>query len=137
MCCWWPNTRKDVAEYCETCERCRKLNRATGRRFGMMLQIQEPKYPWEIAHMDLVTAFPPTGVRSFDTFLVLVDRYSKAPMFLPIHKNETDMETAIMIWNRFISHTGLFQNIISDRGPELTSALWEISAAFLEQNYQS
>ncbi|MBW0499882.1 hypothetical protein O181_039597 [Austropuccinia psidii MF-1] len=34
------------------------------------------------------------------------------------------METAIMIWNRVISHTGLLQNIISDRDPKFTSALW-------------
>ncbi|MBW0535178.1 hypothetical protein O181_074893 [Austropuccinia psidii MF-1] len=35
------------------------------------------------------------------------------------------MDTAIMIWNRVISNTGLFQNIISDRDPKLTSALWK------------
>ncbi|MBW0495851.1 hypothetical protein O181_035566 [Austropuccinia psidii MF-1] len=29
-----------------------------------------------------------------------------------------------MIWNKVISHTGLFQNIISDRDPKFTSALW-------------
>ncbi|MBW0537734.1 hypothetical protein O181_077449 [Austropuccinia psidii MF-1] len=29
-----------------------------------------------------------------------------------------------MIWNRVISHTGLFQNIISDGDPKFTSALW-------------
>ncbi|MBW0550888.1 hypothetical protein O181_090603 [Austropuccinia psidii MF-1] len=34
------------------------------------------------------------------------------------------MDTAILIWNRFISHTGLFKNIISDRDPKFTSALW-------------
>ncbi|MBW0565327.1 hypothetical protein O181_105042 [Austropuccinia psidii MF-1] len=31
----------------------------------------------------------------------------------------------MMIWNKFISHTGLFQNIISDRDPKFTSALWK------------
>ncbi|MBW0560644.1 hypothetical protein O181_100359 [Austropuccinia psidii MF-1] len=34
------------------------------------------------------------------------------------------MDTAIMIWNEVISHTGLFQNIISYRDPKFTSALW-------------
>ncbi|MBW0549344.1 hypothetical protein O181_089059 [Austropuccinia psidii MF-1] len=33
------------------------------------------------------------------------------------------MEKARMIWNTFISHTVLFQNIIRDRDPNLTSAL--------------
>ncbi|MBW0565005.1 hypothetical protein O181_104720 [Austropuccinia psidii MF-1] len=89
-----------------------------------MIQIQEPKSPWEIAHMDWVTALPPGGDRSYNAFLVLVYRYSKTPMFLPCHKDDTAMDTAIMIWNKVISHTGLFQNIISDRDPKFTSALW-------------
>ncbi|MBW0557183.1 hypothetical protein O181_096898 [Austropuccinia psidii MF-1] len=45
-------------------------------------------------------------------------------MFLPCHKDDTTMDTAMMIWNKFISHTGLFQNIISDRDQKFTSALW-------------
>ncbi|MBW0503062.1 hypothetical protein O181_042777 [Austropuccinia psidii MF-1] len=34
------------------------------------------------------------------------------------------MDTALLTWNRVISHTGLFKNIISDRHPKFTSALW-------------
>ncbi|MBW0495081.1 hypothetical protein O181_034796 [Austropuccinia psidii MF-1] len=34
------------------------------------------------------------------------------------------MYTALLIWNRLISHTGLFRNIISDRNPKFISALW-------------
>ncbi|MBW0570490.1 hypothetical protein O181_110205 [Austropuccinia psidii MF-1] len=45
-------------------------------------------------------------------------------MFLPCHKDDTAMDTTIMIWNKVISHTGLFQNIISDRDPKFTSELW-------------
>ncbi|MBW0484610.1 hypothetical protein O181_024325 [Austropuccinia psidii MF-1] len=33
------------------------------------------------------------------------------------------MDTALLIWNRVISHTGLFKNIISDRDPKFKSAL--------------
>ncbi|MBW0510031.1 hypothetical protein O181_049746 [Austropuccinia psidii MF-1] len=75
--------------------------------------------------MEWVTALPPGGDRSYNAFLVLVDRYRKTPMFLPCDKYDTAMDTAIMIWNKFISHTGLFQNIISDRDPKFTSALWK------------
>ncbi|MBW0560737.1 hypothetical protein O181_100452 [Austropuccinia psidii MF-1] len=89
-----------------------------------MIQIQEPKSPWEIVHMDWVTALPPGGDRSYNSFLVLVDRYSKTPIFLPCNKDDTAMDRAIMIWNKSISHTGLFQIIISDRDPNFTSALW-------------
>ncbi|MBW0589433.1 hypothetical protein O181_129148 [Austropuccinia psidii MF-1] len=123
-CSWWPNLKKDVAEYFQTCDRCQKANRATGDKFGMMIQIQQPKSPWEIVHMDWVTALPPGGHRSYNAFLVLVDRYSTTLMFLPFHKDDTAMDTTIMIWNKGISHTGLFQNIISDRDPKFTLVLW-------------
>ncbi|MBW0464094.1 hypothetical protein O181_003809 [Austropuccinia psidii MF-1] len=66
--------------------------------------------------MDWVTALPPEGDRSFDSCLLLVYRYSKTPIFLPFYKDDPDMDTPI--------HTGLFQNIISDRDPKFTSALW-------------
>ncbi|MBW0535913.1 hypothetical protein O181_075628 [Austropuccinia psidii MF-1] len=89
-----------------------------------MIQTQELKSPWEIVHMNLVKALPPGGDRSFNACLKLVDRYVKTPMLLPCHKDDTDMGIAIMRWNKVISHTGLFQNIISDRDPKFTSALW-------------
>ncbi|MBW0559553.1 hypothetical protein O181_099268 [Austropuccinia psidii MF-1] len=34
------------------------------------------------------------------------------------------MDTALFLWSRAISHTGLFKNIISDRDSKFTSALW-------------
>ncbi|MBW0548273.1 hypothetical protein O181_087988 [Austropuccinia psidii MF-1] len=123
-CSWWPNWRKYVAEYFQTCYRCQKANRATGKQFGMIIQIQEPDSHWEIAHMNWVTALPPGGDRSYNACLVLVDRYSKISMFSPCHKYDTPMDTDIMILNKVIIHTGLFQNIISDRDPKFTSALW-------------
>ncbi|MBW0512823.1 hypothetical protein O181_052538 [Austropuccinia psidii MF-1] len=35
------------------------------------------------------------------------------------------MDTALLIWNRVISSTGIFTNIISNRDPKFTSALWK------------
>ncbi|MBW0550520.1 hypothetical protein O181_090235 [Austropuccinia psidii MF-1] len=74
--------------------------------------------------MDWETALHLGGDRSYNACLVLVDRYSKASILLPCHKDDTAMDTAMMICNKAISHTGLFQNIISDRDPKFTSALW-------------
>ncbi|MBW0506413.1 hypothetical protein O181_046128 [Austropuccinia psidii MF-1] len=58
-CAWWPSWRKDVIEYCHSFDRCQKGNKATGKRFGLMIHIQEPSTPWEVVHMDWVTALPP------------------------------------------------------------------------------
>ncbi|MBW0568336.1 hypothetical protein O181_108051 [Austropuccinia psidii MF-1] len=123
-CAWWPSWRKETIEYCHTCDRCQKANRSTGKKFGLMIHIQEPKSPWEVVHMDWVTALPPSGDKSYNACLVIVDRYSKTPIFLPCHKDDTAMDTALLLWSRVISHTGLFNDIISNRDPKLTSPLW-------------
>ncbi|MBW0516985.1 hypothetical protein O181_056700 [Austropuccinia psidii MF-1] len=74
--------------------------------------------------MDWVTGLPPGGDRSYNSCLVIVERFSKTPIFLPFHKDDKSMDTALLTWNRVISWTGIFTNIISDRDPKFTSALW-------------
>ncbi|MBW0584988.1 hypothetical protein O181_124703 [Austropuccinia psidii MF-1] len=123
-CTWWPSWRKDVIEYCHSCDRCQKSNKATGKRFGLMIHIQEPSTPWEVVHMDWVAALPPGGDKSYNACLVIVNRYSKTPIFLPCHKDDTAMDKTLLIWNRAIYHTGLFKDIISDRDLKFTSVLW-------------
>ncbi|MBW0499372.1 hypothetical protein O181_039087 [Austropuccinia psidii MF-1] len=73
--------------------------------------------------MHCVTALPPGGDKSLNECLVLVERYRQTARLLSFNKDNIAMDTAIMIWNRLISHTGLLQNIISDRDPKFTSAL--------------
>ncbi|MBW0571025.1 hypothetical protein O181_110740 [Austropuccinia psidii MF-1] len=74
--------------------------------------------------MDWVAALPPRGDKIYNACLAIVDIYSKTPIFLPFHKDDTAMDTSLLIWNRDISHTGPFENIISVRDPKFTSALW-------------
>ncbi|MBW0582232.1 hypothetical protein O181_121947 [Austropuccinia psidii MF-1] len=74
--------------------------------------------------MDWVTGIPPGGDRSYNACLVIVDRLSKTSIFLPCYKDDTAMDTALLIWNRIVSWTDIFTNIISDRDPKFISALW-------------
>ncbi|MBW0534822.1 hypothetical protein O181_074537 [Austropuccinia psidii MF-1] len=89
-----------------------------------MIHVQEPKSPWNVVNMDLVTPLPPSGDKRYNACLVNVDRYSNTHIFLPFHKDDTAMDMALLLWSRVISHTGSFKNIISDRDPKFTSALW-------------
>ncbi|MBW0496080.1 hypothetical protein O181_035795 [Austropuccinia psidii MF-1] len=89
-----------------------------------MIHIQEAKYPWEVVHMDWVTPLPPSSDKGYHACLVIVDRCSKTPIFLPFHKDDTAMDTALLLWDRVTYHTGLFKNIISDIDPKFTSAHW-------------
>ncbi|MBW0571019.1 hypothetical protein O181_110734 [Austropuccinia psidii MF-1] len=115
---WWPMWKKDVAEDCKNCAICQKANKSIFKRLGNMIKIQEPNRPW-------VTGLPPGGDRSYNACLVIVDRFKNTPIFLPCDKDGTAMDTALLIWNRVISWTGIFSNIISDRDPKFTPALWK------------
>ncbi|KAI8451103.1 hypothetical protein BY996DRAFT_6536274 [Phakopsora pachyrhizi] len=55
------NNKKDVAEYCTSCDRCQKANKATGKRFGLLQRIEEPTASWEVINMDWVISLPPGG----------------------------------------------------------------------------
>ncbi|MBW0560710.1 hypothetical protein O181_100425 [Austropuccinia psidii MF-1] len=124
-CAWWQSWRKEAIEYYHNCDRCQKANRSTGKKFGLMIHIKEPKYPWEVVHMDWVTELPPSGDRSYNACLVIVERYSKTPIFVPCHKDDT-------IWIQiFFYGAELFKNIICDRDPKLTSTLWTNIHIFL------
>ncbi|MBW0558421.1 hypothetical protein O181_098136 [Austropuccinia psidii MF-1] len=87
--------------------------------------------------MDRVTALPPSGDKSYNSCLVIVDRFRKTPIFLPCHKDETAMDTAILLWSRVISHTGLFKNIISDRDPNSHLHFGQILTECLGSSYHS
>ncbi|MBW0508572.1 hypothetical protein O181_048287 [Austropuccinia psidii MF-1] len=96
-CAWWPSWRKETIEYRHSCDRCQKANRSTGKKFGLMIHIQEPKSPWEFVHMDWVTEPPPSGEKGYNACLVIVDRYSKTPILLPCHKDDTAMDTTSLL----------------------------------------
>ncbi|MBW0531295.1 hypothetical protein O181_071010 [Austropuccinia psidii MF-1] len=89
-----------------------------------MSKIKEPRRPWEIVHMDWVSGLPPGGDKSYNAFLVIVYRFRKIPIFLPCHKDATAMDTALQIFNRVVSWTGIFTKNISDRDPKFTSEIW-------------
>ncbi|MBW0573412.1 hypothetical protein O181_113127 [Austropuccinia psidii MF-1] len=74
--------------------------------------------------MDWVTGLPPGGERIYNACLVIVDRFSKTPIFLPCHKDDTAMDTDLLILNRVVSWNDIFTNIISDRDLKFTPALW-------------
>ncbi|MBW0545973.1 hypothetical protein O181_085688 [Austropuccinia psidii MF-1] len=136
-CAWWPSWGKDVIEYCHGGDRCQKANKATGKRFGLMFHIQEPSTPWEMVHMDWVTSLQPGGDKGYNACLVIVDRYSKPPIFLPCHKDDTAMDTALLIWKRVISHTVLLKILLVTETQNLHQAYGLIYISVLVQNYNS
>ncbi|MBW0463630.1 hypothetical protein O181_003345 [Austropuccinia psidii MF-1] len=75
-----------------------------------MIHIQKPKSAWKVIHMDWFTALPPSGDKSYDNALCNVGRYRKTPIFLPCHKDDTEIDMALLLlWIRVTSHAAYHQ----------------------------
>ncbi|MBW0461689.1 hypothetical protein O181_001404 [Austropuccinia psidii MF-1] len=121
---WWPQWEQEFSEEINTFERFKKENRKHGKRFGLLPHIYKPKHPWETINMDWVTGLVPGGKENFNAWLVIADRYSKHVRCLPCQKEDTAMDTALLLWNNLISTCGVPKIIISDRDPKLASEFW-------------
>ncbi|MBW0496179.1 hypothetical protein O181_035894 [Austropuccinia psidii MF-1] len=118
---WWLRQEKYLIGYPNTWEIFQKENRKRGKRFLLLQHIEEPKNPSEIINMDWVTGLVSGGKENLKTGLVIVDRYSETVGFLPLHKEDTAMVSALSFWNNIIATCGIPKIIISDRGPKFTS----------------
>ncbi|MBW0547987.1 hypothetical protein O181_087702 [Austropuccinia psidii MF-1] len=74
--------------------------------------------------MDWVTECVPGGKENFNSCLVIVDRYRKSVRCFPCHKEDTEMDTALLFWNSIIVPCGVPKIIISDRDPKFTTEFW-------------
>ncbi|MBW0504204.1 hypothetical protein O181_043919 [Austropuccinia psidii MF-1] len=120
----WTKWEQDLSQYINTFERCKTENRKHGEKHGLLQHIEKPKNPWETINMDWATGLVQGGKENFTSFLVIVDRYSKSVRFLPCHKEDTAMDTALLFWNNIISTCGVPKIIISDRDPKFTLEFW-------------
>ncbi|MBW0534548.1 hypothetical protein O181_074263 [Austropuccinia psidii MF-1] len=76
--------------------------------------------------MHWVTGLVPEGKENFNSFLVIVDRYSKGLRCLPCHKEDTAMDTTFSFSNNIISTCGVPKIIIGNSNPKFTSEFWTI-----------
>ncbi|MBW0484445.1 hypothetical protein O181_024160 [Austropuccinia psidii MF-1] len=75
-------------------------------------------------HLDWVTGLPPGGDRSYNSCLVIFYRFSKTKIFFPCHKDDTAMDTDLLIFSIVVSWTGVFTSIISNMDPKFALSLW-------------
>ncbi|MBW0572542.1 hypothetical protein O181_112257 [Austropuccinia psidii MF-1] len=73
--------------------------------------------------MDFLTQLPLSN--SFDSILVIVDRFSKMAVFLPTMSSITSFNLAHLFIKNIFSKHGLPSSIVSDRGSLFVSCFWD------------
>ena len=117
---WWPNMKKDVAEWVSKCLTCQRVKAEHQRPSGLLQPLEIPEWKWEQIDMDFVVGLPRTK-SNHDAIWVIIDRLTKSAHFLPINERYTvDRLVDIYIKEIVVRH-GVPVSIISDRDPRFNS----------------
>ena len=126
----WPGITKHVGEWVKRCVLCARSKPDRSGNNGLLRPLQQAAGPWSSISVDFVTQLPPS--RGFDAIMVVVDRFTKYSIFIPCMTALSTLDTAQLFIDHVFTQFGLPQEIISDRGPQFTSRLWEALLPLLQ-----
>ena len=112
---WWPNMKRQVAEYIRTCATCQRNKASNQKPAGLLQPLPIPKQPWESVAMDFITHLPRT-IDGYDDILVFVDRLTKMCHAVKCKTDVTAEGTAQLFIDNVWKLHGTPENIVSDRG---------------------
>ncbi|MBW0535489.1 hypothetical protein O181_075204, partial [Austropuccinia psidii MF-1] len=110
---------KDCVSSCQQCSRNKNINH---KKFGLLKPLPIPNVPWICLSMAFITQLPLSS--SFDSILVIVDRFSKMAVFIPTMSSITSLDLANLFMKDIFSKHGLPSRIVSDRSPLFVSSFW-------------
>ena len=118
---FWPGIRKDVREFTRRCLACQqaKVHRHTKSSPSRFLT---PGERFSVVHIDLVGPLPSCSGCTY--LLTCIDRYTRWPEALPIPDSRTPTVARAFLLH-WIARFGVPVTIISDRGAQFESSLWQ------------
>ena len=117
--CYWPNMSSDVAQWCQSCERCQVAKNAQPAPRGFMGHLLASR-PNEILAMDFTVLEPThTGV---ENVLVMTDVFSKYTLAIPTRDQRAATVAQVLVTEWFCKF-GVPARIHSDQGRNFESCL--------------
>uniref|UniRef100_A0A9J8B026 Gypsy retrotransposon integrase-like protein 1 n=1 Tax=Cyprinus carpio carpio TaxID=630221 RepID=A0A9J8B026_CYPCA len=120
---WWPSIYRDVSQFVRGCSVCTITNTPRKLPEGKLVPLPIPHRPWSHLGVDFMTDLPKSN--NFTCILVAVDRFSKACKLIPLPGLPTAFETAEALFNHVFRNFGIPKAIVSDRGPQFISRVWQ------------
>ena len=119
---YWPSMLQDTKQYVNSCPACLKF-KTRQRSKERLYPNPIPAEPWDTVYMD-VWAAGPGRVTTWGNrkILAFVDGLTKFAVAYPI-ENEREDTIARVIARHFVPSYGAPRQLVSDRGPNLNSAL--------------
>ena len=126
---YWPTWSSDLNEFLRQCAPCARYHRGSApRKAG--LQTPLVGEPWQRVSVD-ITGPHPRSSKSNQYILTLVDHFSKWAEAIPI-RNHTAPTVARALMVHIFSRFGAPQQLLSDRGTEFESQLFQEVMRWME-----
>ena len=128
---WWPGMASFVRNYVLGCAMCQQAKINTHPTVPPLMPIPAKKgaWPFEMVTVDFITDLPPSTDRwgrTFDALMVVADHdATKGVVLSPCTKTIDAMETAILYHEGAFRRFGAPSRIISDRGPQFSSKVFQ------------
>jgi hypothetical protein len=121
---WWYGMKRDVTAHVALCDMCHRV-KAEHQKPAVLLQpLKVPKWKWEEIGTDFIVGLPRTTA-GYDSIWVIVDRLTKVAYFIPVKTTHSGARLADRYMSRIVCLHGVPKRIVSDRGTQFTSHLWE------------
>jgi hypothetical protein len=110
----------DIDRYVRNCEDCRRSTILQDKTLRLLKPLLIPERPWQHVSIDFHELLRDRN--GYDTVFVNVDRLGKRVISIPCKKTITAKEAARLYITYIYRIYGPPDTIISDRGPQFTSA---------------
>ncbi|MBW0586301.1 hypothetical protein O181_126016 [Austropuccinia psidii MF-1] len=118
----WSGKTQFIKDHVSSCQQCSRNKNIHHKKFGFLKPLPIPNGPWICLSMDFITQLALSN--SFDSILVIVDRFSKMAVFIPTMSLITSLDLAHLFIKNMFSKHGLLLSIVSDRGSLFVSCFW-------------
>ncbi|MBW0569839.1 hypothetical protein O181_109554, partial [Austropuccinia psidii MF-1] len=116
----WPGMTQFIKDYVSSCQQCSRNKNIHHKKFGILKPLPIPNGPWICLSMDFITQLPLSN--SFDSILVIVDRFSKMAVFIPTMSSITSLDLAHLLIKNIFSKHGLPSSIQLEISRDLSTA---------------
>jgi len=119
----WKGMATDVADYCRSCVACQRA-KVTKQPAAPVQQMPVPSRRFSQIHVDLVGPLPACS-QGFSYLLTVIDRSTRWLEAVPLASTSAAAVADALVAS-WTSRFGVPDLLVSDRGPQFTSAVWAV-----------